>query len=489
MSVRVRYAPSPTGLQHIGGVRTALFNYFFARAEGGSFILRIEDTDQKRYDERALRDIFETFSWLGLTWDEGPEVGGPQEPYFQSQRTELYRKYAQSLLDSGNAYYCYTSDKQQEEEAGTEEQKKKGGYDRSSRDLTPEQRAEYAAQGITPVVRLRVPLEGSTEVEDLVLGRIKKKNKDLPPDPILLKSDGFPTYHLANVVDDHLMEITHVMRAQEWVPSTPIHVLIYHALGWEPPTFCHLPMVMGKDGQKLSKRHGSTSLVDFRKEGYLPEAIINYISLLGWAYDDHREFFTREELEKLFDVNKLNKAPAVFDYKKLGWFNGQYIRKRTTEELAELLLPYMQEAGLISDDPSAEERSRFEGMMPLIQERLTLLSEVPQLLRFLYEDVSGYAPEELIPKKLDAEQTLRYLKRSREILEEMQGSEEEALEERFREEAEALEAKLGNLLMPLRVALTGSRVSPPLFGSMAFLGWEESLKRIDRAIALLEERS
>jgi glutamyl-tRNA synthetase len=194
-------------------------------------------------------------------------------------------------------------------------------------------------------------------------------------------------------------------------------------------------------------------------------------------------------LEELFDVNKLNKAPAVFDYKKLGWFNGQYIRRRTPEELAELLLPYMQEAGLIGDDPSAAERERFEGMMPLIQERLTLLSEAPQLLRFLYEDVSGYAPEELIPKKLDAEQTLAYLKRSREILDEMQGSEEEALEARFRDEAEAMEAKLGNLLMPLRVALTGSRVSPPLFGSMAFLGWEESLKRIDRAIALLEERS
>lgn len=489
MSVRVRYAPSPTGLQHIGGVRTALFNYFFARAQGGTFVLRVEDTDRSRYDERALQDIFDTFSWLGIGWDEGPEVGGPHEPYFQSQRTDLYREYAQKLLDSGNAYYCYTSNKQQEEEAGAEEQKKKGGYDRSSRDLTPEQRAAYEAQGIKPVVRLRVPLEGATEVEDIVLGRIKKKNKDLPPDPILLKSDGFPTYHLANVVDDHLMEITHVMRAQEWVPSTPIHVLIYGALGWEPPTFCHLPMVMGKDGQKLSKRHGSTSLVDFRKEGYLPEAIINYISLLGWAYDDSREFFTREELEELFDVDKLNKAPAVFDYKKLGWFNGQYIRRRTPEELAELLIPQMQEAGLLGEDPSTEERARFEGMMPLIQERLTLLSDAPQLLRFLYEDTSDYAPEELIPKKLDEAATLKYLKRSREIVEEMQGSDEETLEERFRREAETMEAKLGNFLMPLRVAITGSRVSPPLFGSMAFLGWDESLERIDRAIALLEKRS
>ena len=489
MSVRVRYAPSPTGLQHIGGVRTALFNYFFARAQGGTFVLRVEDTDRNRYDERALQDIFDTFSWLGISWDEGPEVGGPYESYFQSQRTDLYREYAEKLLDTGNAYYCYTSNKQQEEEAGAEEQKKKGGYDRSSRNLTPEQRAEYEAQGVKPVVRLKVPLEGSTEVEDIVLGRIKKKNKDIPPDPILLKSDGFPTYHLANVVDDHLMKITHVMRAQEWVPSTPIHLLIYQALGWDPPAFCHLPMVMGKDGQKLSKRHGSTSLVDFRKEGYLPEAIINYICLLGWAYDDSREFFTREELEELFDISKLNKAPAVFDYKKLGWFNGQYIRMRTPEELAELLIPYMQEAGLIGHDPSAAERARFEDMMPLVQERLTLLSDAPKLLRFLYEEISDYAPEELVPKKLDEARAKVYLKRSREILEEMRGREESALEERFREEAETMEAKLGNLLMPLRVALTGSRVSPPLFGSMAFLGWDESLKRIDRAIALLEERS
>ena len=489
MSVRVRYAPSPTGLQHIGGVRTALFNYFFARAQGGTFVLRVEDTDRNRYDERALQDIFDTFSWLGISWDEGPEVGGPFESYFQSQRTDLYREYAQQLLDTGNAYYCYTSNKQQEEEAGAEEQKKKGGYDRSSRNLTPEQRAEYEAQGVKPVVRLKVPLEGSTEVEDIVLGRIKKKNKDIPPDPILLKSDGFPTYHLANVVDDHLMKITHVMRAQEWVPSTPIHLLIYQALGWDPPAFCHLPMVMGKDGQKLSKRHGSTSLVDFRKEGYLPEAIINYICLLGWAYDNSREFFTLEALEDLFDISKLNKAPAVFDYKKLGWFNGQYIRMRTPEELAELLIPYMQEAGLIGHDPSAAERARFEDMMPLVQERLTLLSDAPKLLRFLYEEISDYAPEELVPKKLDEARAKVYLKRSREILEEMRGREESALEERFREEAETMEAKLGNLLMPLRVALTGSRVSPPLFGSMAFLGWDESLKRIDRAIALLEERS
>ncbi|NBB90226.1 MAG: glutamate--tRNA ligase, partial [Spirochaetes bacterium] len=302
MSVRVRYAPSPTGLQHIGGVRTALFNYFFARSAGGRFILRVEDTDQERYDERALRDIYETFEWLGIHWDEGPDVGGDFEPYVQSQREGLYRKHAGELIEKGFAYKAYETP--EELEAMREAS---GGYDRRSRDLTEEQRAAYEAEGRKPVVRFKVPLEGDTTFEDVVLGKVKRKNKDIPADPVLLKSDGLPTYHLANVVDDHYMQITHILRAQEWVPSGSLHVLLYKAFGWEPPTYCHLPMVMGKDGQKLSKRHGATSAVEFRKQGYLPEAIINYVTLLGWAYDDSREFFTTADLEQLFSLEKINK--------------------------------------------------------------------------------------------------------------------------------------------------------------------------------------
>ncbi len=312
MSVRVRYAPSPTGLQHIGGVRTALFNYFFARANGGTFILRIEDTDQERSHEEALEDLYETLAWLGIDWDEGPGRGGDYGPYVQSQRFELYRSYAQQLVDDGKAYYCYCTPQRLDALREEQQQKKSRmqGYDRHCRDLTEEQRSAYAAQGITPVIRLKVPLEGKTTFHDELMGDITRKNTDISPDPVLLKSDGFPTYHLANVIDDHLMGITHIMRAQEWIPSGPLHILLYEAFGWDPPKYCHLPMVMGKDGQKLSKRHGSTAVRDFRRAGYLPEAVVNYISLLGWSYDDKTEFFTREELEKVFSLEKINKPPG-----------------------------------------------------------------------------------------------------------------------------------------------------------------------------------
>ena len=277
MNVRVRYAPSPTGLQHIGGVRTALFNYFFARTNGGKFILRVEDTDRERYSDESLQDLYDTLDWLGVKWDEGPVVGGPYGPYIQSERFAIYQEYAKKLVDMGKAYYCYCSAERLEalRQKQIEEKSPVQGYDGHCRDLTAEQRAELEAQGIKPVIRLKVPREGSTTFHDVLMGDITRENKDISPDPVLLKSDGFPTYHLANVIDDHLMGITHIMRAQEWIPSGPLHVILYEAFGWEVPTYCHLPMVMGNDGHKLSKRHGSTSVRDFRKKGYLPEALLN----------------------------------------------------------------------------------------------------------------------------------------------------------------------------------------------------------------------
>lgn len=254
MEVKVRYAPSPTGLQHIGGVRTALFNYFFAKSQGGKFILRVEDTDQERYSEESLKDLYDTLEWLNIKWDEGPIVGGPNGPYIQSERFELYQKYAKELVASGHAYYCYCSEERlnnvrAEQKANKSSQQ---GYDRHCRSLSEEERLEKEKQGIKPVIRLKVPMEGKTTFNDVLMGDITRKNKDISPDPILLKGDGFPTYHLANVIDDHLMGITHIMRAQEWIPSGPLHVILYEAFGWEPPKYCHLPMVMGKDGQKLS---------------------------------------------------------------------------------------------------------------------------------------------------------------------------------------------------------------------------------------------
>lgn len=489
MSVRVRYAPSPTGLQHIGGVRTALFNYFFARSQKGEFILRIEDTDRQRYSEEAMQDLYDTCTWLGITWDEGPGTGGPFGPYMQSERSELYRQYADRLIESGYAYYCYCSPERLEKVRQEQQQKKQKhqGYDRHCRNLTVEERKELEAGGLTPVVRFKVPLEGKTVFTDYLLGEVKRNNEDINPDPVLLKADGYPTYHLANVVDDHLMEITHILRAQEWLPSVSLHALLYKAFGWEHPVFCHLPMVMGKDGQKLSKRHGSTSVRAFREAGYLPEALVNYVSLIGWSYDDEREFFTKEELEELFTLDKLNKAPGVFDYKKLDWFNGQYIRKKSDSELRQQLVPYLEKDGVVSSPPSAEEKQIIDGMVPLVKERLKVLSEIGELVRFLFQDVEVNSPESLVPKKGTIEDARTALECAREILSGFDGRSDEENEELFRSRAEELGMKLGSLLTPLRVALTGSSVSPPLFGAIRLLGEGEAMKRVERALKIVQQ--
>jgi glutamyl-tRNA synthetase len=484
-TVRVRYAPSPTGFQHIGGVRTALFNYLYARASGGTFILRIEDTDRERYQPEALQDIYRTFAWLGFHWDEGPDRGGPCAPYQQSERAELYRQHAGRLLESGKAYRCYCSP--QRLERIKEEQRLAGrpiGYDRHCRELSPEEGRERESEGSRPVVRLKVPLEGTTVFEDRLLGRIETANRDISPDPVLLKSDGFPTYHLANVVDDRLMGITHILRAQEWLPSTPLHVLLYQGFGWEPPAYCHLPMVLGQDGQKLSKRHGATRLVEFRQKGYLPEAILNYIALLGWSFDATTEVFSLGELERLFSLERLNKAPGVFDYRKLDWFNGLYMRKLAPAPLAELLLPFLQKEGLVADPPSQRERERLQALVPLVQERLTLLSDVGTLVRFLFRDVSP-AAEELVPKKLDRAGAAELLRRAATVLEGFMERSDADNEARFRALAAELGVKLGDLLMPVRVAVTGSRASPPLFESLRLLGAEEVRRRLRTALELL----
>jgi glutamyl-tRNA synthetase len=486
MSVRVRYAPSPTGLQHIGGVRTALFNYFFARSLGGTFILRIEDTDRERYDPRALEDIYSTFDWLGIAWDEGPRIGGPYGPYFQSERTALYKEYAEKLIESGKGYYCFCTSERLDKLR--EEQSKKGegqGYDRHCRDIPASEAERRKNAGEPCVIRLKIPLEGSTSFHDKLIGVIERANKDISPDPVLLKSDGYPTYHLANVVDDHFMKVTHILRAQEWIPSGPLHVILYNAFGWEPPEYCHLPMVMGEDGQKLSKRHGSTSLIEFRNSGYLPEAIINYISLLGWAYDDTRQNFSKTDLEKLFTLDKLNKAAAVFDYKKLEWFNGMYIRERSDEALKNELLPFLRKAEIIDSEIGPETERLLLGAVPIIKERLKFLTDAPDLVRFLFKEVPPYTAEDLLPKKTTREETLKILEAVTGLLEEFFIKTDAENEENFRVLAENLGTKLGNLLMPLRVALTGSKVSPPLFESIRLLGKEKTQARIEAALNIL----
>lgn len=489
MSVRVRYAPSPTGLQHIGGVRTALFNYFFAKSQGGKFILRVEDTDRERYSKESLQDLYETFKWLGIDWDEGPDKGGDYGPYIQSERINIYQEYAQRLVEEGKAYKCYCSSERLEALRAEQQKDKKSqqGYDRHCRNLSKSEQDEFESRSIKPVIRFKLPLEGKTVFSDVLLGDVKRKNTDISPDPVLLKSDGYPTYHLANVIDDHFMKISHIMRAQEWLPSGSLHVLLYEAFGWTPPKYCHLPMVMGKDGQKLSKRHGSTSLKDFITKGYLPEALINYVSLVGWSYDDSREFFTKQDLEKLFTLEKLNKAPGVFDYKKLDWFNGQYIRMLSDKDLKLKIIPFLHDAKVTENPPTEKQNAMLDNLIPIVKERLKLLSDIVPMTAFLFSDILDYPAQELIPKKRNAEETVEILQKGKAIIEKMNKLDDEQLEKEFRILSETSTFKLGDLLAPLRVAVTGSRISPPLFASIRLLGLEKAITRIEKATVKLSK--
>ncbi len=483
-TVRVRYAPSPTGSLHVGGARTALYNWLYARHTGGRFILRIEDTDRTRYRTGALHDFMAGLRWLGLDWDEGPEVGGPFGPYTQSERVPLYREHAERLLASGAAYPCYCPPERLA--ALREEQRRRGqapGYDRACRELTQRQIADYQARGITPVIRLRVPLEGQTTFHDLIRGDITVDNAGLD-DLVLLKSDGFPTYHLANIVDDHLMEISHVMRGDEWIPSTPRHVLLYQAFGWEPPAFAHLPLILSPSGKgKLSKRKelgpgGEEYLVmvhEFKEAGYLPEALFNFLSLVGWAYSEQEEVFSREQAVAAFDIARINKSPAVFSYDKLKWMNGVYIRQLPVEDLAGRLLPVLARAGFVVGPEAAVQVAR------LVQERITTLNDVPGLVAFAFADRLTYDPQALVQKGMTSDDALRALRAARQALEVAPAFSEPVLEETLRPLAGSLGLKAGQLFGTIRVAVTGRTVAPPLFGTLELIGREKTLARLRRA--------
>ena len=499
MEIRDRYAPSPTGNQHIGSVRTALFNYLFARSGGGKFILRLEDTDRSRCEEKYVKNLYDTFDWLGFRWDEGPDLGGPSAPYIQSERFEIYKKYARQLLDNNHAYYCFCTTERldkvrQEREAAHSSE---SGYDRFCRKITPEEAVKRVEAGEAHTIRLKIPLKAEgqnespvTQFFDHIVGNIEWKNEDINPDPVLLKSDGFPTYHLANVVDDHLMNITHILRAQEWLPSAPLHVIMYKAFGWEHPHFCHLPMVMGQDGKKLSKRHGATGIDEFKRQGILPEALVNYIALVGASYEEGKEIYTLFELAERFSIEKLNKAPAIFDYKKLEWFNGQYIRKKSDDELAALTLPLAIEMGLFGEPglkPDSAQETSYIAAMPLVKERAVYITEIPEKLGYLFSEPALPSKEEFIPKKADLNETLELLKKAKTIVDPLaQASNDEEAENIIKSFAEKEGLKLGDLMMPFRVAITGARVSPPLFGSLRLLGREKALARLERAIDFIQ---
>ncbi|MCL2093390.1 MAG: glutamate--tRNA ligase [Treponema sp.] len=486
MKIRDRYAPSPTGPQHIGGVRTALFNYLFARSQGGTFILRLEDTDQNRSEDQYVQNLYETFSWLGFNWDEGPDRGGDFGPYIQSQRSELYQQYAAELLKRDGAYRCFCSSERidqvrKEREAS---QSSQTGYDRLCRSIPPEEAEKRAAAGEAHTIRLKIPLGEKTVFNDHLIGQVEWKNEDINPDPVLLKSDGYPTYHLANVVDDHLMEVSHILRAQEWLPSVPLHVIMYRAFGWEHPEFCHLPLIMGLDGKKLSKRHGSTSIDEFRRQGILSEALINYVALVGASYEEGKDIYTLDELVQRFSLEKLSKSPGIFDYKKLEWYNGHYIRSKSDEDLAALSLPFAIEQGLFpSGAPDEAQKELYTRAMGLVKERAVYLTEIPEKLGYLFNEIPMAPKEEFIPKKGSLEMAIDALQKVRPLIDTLaQTKTDQEAEDLFKALSEKEGLKLGDLMMPLRLALTGSRVSPPLFGSIRLLGAATSLARIDRAL-------
>lgn len=489
-AARTRFAPSPTGFQHIGGYRTALFSWLLARHTGGQFLLRIEDTDTARTVPGAVEAVIEGFKWLGLEIDEGPEVGGPFGPYFQTQRRDLYLAYAEQLIKGGHAYRCFCSPERLQRVR--EEQRARGEpprYDRHCRYLAPKDIAARLAEGQSYTVRLASPTTGKTVVNDALRSQIVFENASLD-DAVLLKSNGFPTYHLANVIDDHLMEITHVLRAEEWIPSAPLHAITYQALNWEPPIFAHVPDVLAaQGGKKLSKRFGALPLLEYRDRGYLPQAIVNYMALLGWSYDDKSNVLTREQLIAAFDLDRVGVAPARYDDERLLWFNGYYIRQLSPEELTEHALPFLERseaAGGLPDSVARPLDKAYTGrVLHLEQERMKTLADAPAMTSFFFEQELRYEPQTLIAKNMDAARTLDGLRRSQDTLNALSSWQAEEMEARLRELVAELGLKPVQLFTSLRVAVTGRTVSPPLFETMETLGREVSMRRIAQAIEAL----
>ena len=481
---RVRFAPSPTGRFHIGGARTALYDFLLARQSGGQFILRIEDTDRKRFVPSAEDEIMESLHWLGLDWDEGPDIGGPYGPYRQSERTEIYHQQAEELVARGHGYYCFcTPERLSQVRQRQQKLKQPPRYDGLCRRLDFEEARGRIDDGESYVIRFKTPREGSTTAVDLLRGPITVENSTLD-DYILLKSDGLPVYHLAAMVDDYLMKITHVFRGSEWLPTFPLHVLIYEALDWEQPIWVHLSIFLNPSGKgKMSKRDAGVReiyVLDLKEMGYLPQGLLNWIALMGWSYDDHTEFFPLEELIEKFSLQKLHPSPAAVDYKKLDHFNGTHIRALTTSELIDLLRPYFEREELVVDEEILQQ------IAPLVQERIRTLEEAVEIAGFFFREAAEPEPSELIGKKMTVDESIEAIKRSYEVIERLETLEVEILEEMLRALAKAMDLTAGQLFGILRIAVTGQRISTPLIESMVVIGKDEVLSRIARAIDILE---
>lgn len=485
--VRVRFAPSPTGDLHIGGVRTALFNWMFARRYGGKFILRIEDTDQERTKDDSLSGIIDGLRWAGLNWDEGPDIGGPYGPYIQSERLELYQKWANWLVEEGKAYRAYETPEELEQiTKPRKEQNIVPRYDRRGRELTPDDWARLDAEGRKYVIRIKVPLEGTTSCHDLVRDVVTIQNSTLE-DAILLKTDGFPTYHLAHIIDDHLMEISHVIRAEEWLSSLPLHYIIYDAFGWEKPQFAHVPVILHPRGGKISKRkHPEAALSFFIKGGYLPEAVTNFLCNVGWNYgkkDENGEeiqVFSKEEAAEVFDITRVTKAGTKFDVTKLQWLNGEYIRRMDAAELARRLRPVFEAAGY---KVNADVLIR---VVPLIRERIKLLNEAVDFAGVFFKDTVVPAnAAEIVQKGMTPERTRNVLQRALDALAALPEFTHASIEAEMRKIVTELNLKPNDLFGAIRVCVMAQKVSPPLFESLEIVGRETTLSRIAAGIAML----
>ncbi|KKR49197.1 MAG: Glutamate-tRNA ligase [Candidatus Magasanikbacteria bacterium GW2011_GWC2_40_17] len=495
--IRVRFAPSPTGFVHIGSLRTALYNYLFAKQNNGSFVLRIEDTDRTRFVEGALENILSVLEKLSLKWDEGPflENGkiierGDCCPYVQSKRLEIYNKYASDLVKKGHAYYCFCSTERLDEVRRKQELNHQPTmYDGLCRNLDKETVAKNLEQNLPYVIRLAVPRKGTTKFNDLVHGEIVFENK-LIDDQVLIKSDGFPTYHLAVVVDDYLMKITHIIRGEEWLSSTPKHVILFDYLGWPRPQFIHLPLIMRKDpvtGKivKMSKRQGDVAVEDYLKNGFLPETLNNFVAMLGWNSGTEQEVFSLDELVKFFDIHKIQKASAIFDLTKLEWLNSQYLKKMTVDNLIDQCLPYLIESNLVVQNLSIEEKEKIAKIVTITQERLKKVSEITEATYFFFKQ-PNFNPQIMIWKKSDKKITEERLSELINFFKVYSGEwTVRGIEEAVLKKIDNKKWDIGTTLWPLRVSLSGLEKSPGPFDLLWVLGKEESLRRIKESLEKL----
>lgn len=475
--VRVRFAPSPTGYLHVGGLRTALYNYLFAQKQNGTFILRIEDTDRARFVEGAVENLIQTLHWAGLEFDEGPGKGGPRGPYIQSERLETYRQHARMLIDSGNAYYAFDTAEELEATRKTQEKLRlPTKYDRRALKLTREEVQEKLAAGLPHVVRMKVPDQSPVAFDDVIRGHVEFSSDQID-DQVLLKSDGYPTYHLANVVDDHLMGVTHVIRGEEWLSSTPKHVLLYRFFGWELPTFAHLPLLLNPDKSKLSKRQGDVAVEDYRQKGYLKEGLVNFVAFLGWNPGDEREIFSLDELVKEFSLERVGQSGAVFNVEKLDWMNFQHLRRKPDAEVLEMLKEQLRHSAFA--DMYVED-SYLLSVIAALRERMTFVKDVVEKSPYFFQPPDHYDPD--VVKKRWKPTTPDILRKVAEEFSHLTNPHKEDFETALKSAAAASGVGTGEIIHPLRLAVSGVGAGPGLYDIVSIIGKEETIRRIYAAI-------